>query len=109
MKSPSCPLRDATIDDLEKYPWPNLTNPARFAGLAERAKAIQAAGYATVLLPGVTIFEQACLMRGLDAVLMDLAADEEFFTALINKLKSLADSLYSGDAAGSGPLCRCAW
>ena len=44
------PLRNATIDDLEKYPWPNLTSPARFVGLAEQAQAIQKAGYATVLL-----------------------------------------------------------
>ena len=47
------PLRTATIDDLEKYPWPKLTSPARFAGLAEQAQAIQKAGYATVLVAGV--------------------------------------------------------
>jgi uroporphyrinogen decarboxylase len=84
------PLRRATIDDLERYPWPNLTAPERFVGLAERAKAIQDAGYATVLLSGITLFEQACMMRGLDTLLMDMAADEEFFDALMRKLKSLA-------------------
>lgn len=87
------PLRTATIDDLEKYPWPNLTSPSRFAGLAERAKAIQQAGYASVLLPGVTLLEQACLLRGLDTILMDLAANEVLFTSLMNKLKSLAVSV----------------
>jgi uroporphyrinogen decarboxylase len=84
------PLRDATLDDIEQHPWPKLTAPARFAGLAERAKAIQQAGYATVLVSGVTIFEQACLMRGMDKALMDMAADEDFFTALLSKLKNLA-------------------
>jgi uroporphyrinogen decarboxylase len=84
------PLRHATIDDIERYPWPKLTSPARFEGLAERAKAIQQAGYATVLLSGLTIFEQAGLMRGLDALLMDLAGDEEFFTALMEKIKTMA-------------------
>jgi uroporphyrinogen decarboxylase len=84
------PLRTATIDDLEKYPWPNLTPPARFVGLAEQAQTIQKAGYATVLVAGVSLFEQACVMRGLDAVLMDMAADEDFFTALLVKLKGLA-------------------
>jgi uroporphyrinogen decarboxylase len=84
------PLRKATIDDIERYPWPNLTPPGRFVGLAERAKAIQDAGYATVLLGGVTLFEQACLMRGLDVLLMDMVADEEFFEALLRKLKGLA-------------------
>jgi uroporphyrinogen decarboxylase len=116
-----CPLRKATIGDFNKYPWPNLTPPGRFAGMAERAKAIQASGYATVLLSGVTLFEQACLIRGHDVVLMDLAADQECFTALIEKLKSIAipyidalleevgpwiDVLVTGDDLGmtAGPM-----
>jgi len=84
------PLRNATLDDLERYPWPDLVAPSRFVGLAERAKAIQEAGYATVLLSGVTLFEQAYLMRGIDALLTDLALDPDFFTALLVKIKSLA-------------------
>jgi uroporphyrinogen decarboxylase len=84
------PFRNASIDDLEKYPWPNLILPSRFAGIAEQAQAIQKSGYATVLMAGVTIFEQACLMRGMDLLLMDMAADEDFFTALMVKLKSIA-------------------
>ncbi len=84
------PLRKAGVDDLERYAWPNLTPPDRFAGLAERAKAIQEAGYATVLLSGITLFEQASLLRGLDVLLMDMAGDEEFFSALLGKIKSMA-------------------
>jgi uroporphyrinogen decarboxylase len=97
------PLRTATIDDLDRYPWPNLTSPSRFAGLAERAKAIQQAGYATVLMPGVTILEQACLLRGLDTILMDLAANEDFFAALMNRLKSLAVSALRAMLREAGP------
>ena len=81
------PLRNATIDDLDRYPWPNLASPSRFVGMAERAKAVQDAGYASVVMCGVNLFEQAYLMRGLDTILMDIAADQEFFTALIEKLK----------------------
>ncbi len=83
------PLRDAAIDDLERYPWPNLMPAGRFTGLAEQAKALQNAGYATVLMSGVTLFEQACFLRGHDALLMDMAGNEEFFTALLSKLKGL--------------------
>ncbi len=83
------PLRHATIEDLERYAWPDLTPPGRFDQLVGAAKAIQQAGYATVLVSGITLFEQAYLMRGLDAILMDVAADPEFFTALITKLKEL--------------------
>ena len=115
------PLRGATIDDLEQYPWLNLTAPSRFVGLAERARAIQAAGYATVLMTGITLFEQAYMLRGMDALLMDMAGDEDFFTALLVKLKNLAipylrtllahvgpytDVLVTGDDLGmtAGPM-----
>jgi uroporphyrinogen decarboxylase len=98
-----CPLRNATIDDLDKYPWPNLTAPARVVGLAERAKAIQQAGYATVLVAGVTIFEQACLMRGHDTLLMDIAADEDFFTAIMEKLKRMTISCIDAVLGEVGP------
>ena len=83
------PLHLATIDDLDRYPWPNLTPPGRFDGLAERAKAVQDAGYASVLIGGLSMFEQACCLRRLDTLLMDMAADEDFFTALLTKLKGL--------------------
>jgi len=83
------PLRHATLDDLERYAWPDLVAPSRFEGLAERAKAIQDAGFASVLLSGVTLFEQAYLMRGIDTLLTDLALEPDFFTALLEKIKSL--------------------
>jgi uroporphyrinogen decarboxylase len=83
------PLARASIDDLGRYPWPNLASPSRFVGMADRAKAVQDAGYASVVMCGVNLFEQAYLMRGLDNILMDIAADPEFFTALIEKLKAV--------------------
>jgi uroporphyrinogen decarboxylase len=115
------PLQHALLDDLDRYPWPNLVTPSRFIGLAEQAVAIQQAGYATVLMSGVTLFEQAFLLRGLDTLLMDLVANEDFFTALMVKLESLAlpylrtllqhvgphvDVLVTGDDLGmtAGPM-----
>ncbi|RPJ86715.1 MAG: uroporphyrinogen-III decarboxylase, partial [Acidobacteria bacterium] len=38
------PLADATVRDLEKYPFPKGDDPSRFAGLRERAKAITGDG-----------------------------------------------------------------
>ena len=83
------PLRDATIDDLARYPWPDLMAPSRFAGLAERCRAIQQAGYAAVLLTGVTLFEQAYMLRGVEECLMDLAGDQDFYLALQDHIKRL--------------------
>jgi uroporphyrinogen decarboxylase len=84
------PLQNATLDDLDRYPWPDLANPARFQGLAARCKAIQDAGHAVVFLSGLTLFEQAYILRGIENYLADMLGDEEFFTALITRMKSLA-------------------
>jgi uroporphyrinogen decarboxylase len=86
---PEPPLRHASLGDLDRYPWPDLAHPSRFEGLAERCKAIQSAGYACVLMSGVTLFEQSYLMRGVAEFLMDLAGDEDFFLALMEKMKGL--------------------
>ncbi|MBN2021175.1 MAG: hypothetical protein JW809_00130 [Pirellulales bacterium] len=83
------PLQDSTVDDLDRFAWPDLTPPGRFDGLADRAKAVQEAGYATVLFTGISLFEQACCLRRIDTLLMDMAANEEFFTALLTKLKEM--------------------
>jgi uroporphyrinogen decarboxylase len=83
------PLKKATLDNFERYPWPNLAAPSRFVGMADAARKVQGAGYASVLLSAVSIFELPELLRGLDTLLMDMAADEEFFTALVTKVKGL--------------------
>jgi uroporphyrinogen decarboxylase len=36
----NAPLGEATIDDLEKYPWPDPDHPERIAGVPERARDI---------------------------------------------------------------------
>ena len=79
-------LRDVTIDDLETYPWPDLSHPDRFTGLADKARAVQAAGYATVVMSDVCPFEIAGVLRGLDTWFVDLLLNPEFASALFRKL-----------------------
>lgn len=85
----SAPLGNATLDDLNRYPWPDLTHPSRFEGLAGRCQAIQKAGYASVLMTGVSTFERVHMLRGLENCLMDLVADPDFYLALQDKVKQL--------------------
>ena len=40
------PLAEATVDDLERYPWPDPLDPALTAGLAEEVRALRAGPYA---------------------------------------------------------------
>ena len=83
------PLRDATVDDLERYPWPDLAHPGRFADLRDRARAIQRAGCAVVALSGVSPFEFAYMLRGMNEWFCDLGGDHRFVHALMRKLTDL--------------------
>ena len=42
-----------------------------------------------MLQGSVTLFERACYLRGHDKLLMDMAADEEFFSALLDRIQRL--------------------
>ena len=83
------PLKDATLDDLARYPWPQVAHPSRFAGLKAKAKAIQEAGYAVVALSGVSVFETCYMLRGVERWLMDLAANPDFALALLRQVADL--------------------
>jgi uroporphyrinogen decarboxylase len=84
------PLRNATIDDLDKYPWPDVTHPSRFERLRAEAESLQAAGQPVVLYAAVGIFSPAFDMRGGEQLLFDLAGNEEFATALFAKMEALS-------------------
>lgn len=79
------PLRDATIDDLDKFQWPDPLNPGRFRGLRERAQRLHATGYAVVLsLPNGCV-HQAQYMRGYEEWLVDTLANPDFADALLER------------------------
>ncbi len=84
------PLRNATADDLAKYPWPDLSHPDRVNGLAEEARRLhQDTPYAIVALGYLAIYDVGFFLRGMDQWLMDLATDPEFAHALLRKVTDL--------------------
>ena len=84
------PLRDLTVEELRAYSWPTLDHPGRFAGLAQEAARIRGeVECGVVALPGVALFEQILLLRGMDAFLMDMAIDREFAEELIRTVGEL--------------------
>jgi uroporphyrinogen decarboxylase len=82
------PLAEATIADLDRHPWPDTDDPGYTAGLADEARALhEHTSYAIVADPGFKSFwEMGYMLRGLEQFLMDLAADPQFVTALLEKL-----------------------
>jgi uroporphyrinogen decarboxylase len=82
------PLGEATIKDLDRYPWPDADNPERTAGLEAKARDIyENSEYALYGdLPGDNIFEYAMYLRGMQNFLIDMATDKPFVHALMRKI-----------------------
>jgi uroporphyrinogen decarboxylase len=96
------PLRHATLDDLARYPWPDMGHPSRFVGLRDEALRIHADGLAVVALTGVSPFEICALLRGADAWLLDVVDDPEFAQALLARVSACMAASANGIAEAAG-------
>ena len=85
------PLRDATIEDLESYPWPDPLDAGYTLGLADEVKQLyEGTDYAIMADGGFKSFwELAYMLRGLEQFLSDLVLNPEFVKALLEKLLEL--------------------
>lgn len=85
------PLAEASLEDIESYPWPDLSDPGFTAGLAEEAKALyEETDYAIVADGGFKSFwELGYMLRGFEQSLIDLALDPAFVSALMSELLAI--------------------
>ncbi len=99
------PLAEATVDDLDRYPWPDTDDPGFVAGLADEARALhEGTDYAIEASCGFySFFETAYALRGYEQIFMDFIQNPEFVSALFDKLLeiNLAGTRRFLDAAGA--------
>jgi uroporphyrinogen decarboxylase len=94
------PLRQATLADLDRFPWPDPFNPGRVRGLREQARRLhEEADYAIVLSMPVGFVHQSQYLRGFENYLMDLIINVEFVEALMDRTLDfwlkLAEAVFS--------------
>jgi uroporphyrinogen decarboxylase len=100
------PLANATVADLDRYPWPDPHDPARLAGLREETLDLYLrtpyalAAYRPTLSG---IFELAHSLRGMERLLMDLVLDKTFVDALFTKLALVLGEFYKAYLDVVGP------
>jgi len=118
------PLADATIADLDDYPWPRGNDPGRFEGLRRRAENIRDnTPYAVVSGISGVVYEICWYMRGLEQWFCDTMERPEFceamldrmlkfwmdwFDAFLTEVGDVVDVIMIGDdlAGQNGPLFR---
>jgi uroporphyrinogen decarboxylase len=102
------PLRDASVEDLDAYPWPD---PARImddkllAQYREQARMLyQNTGYVVVAEhPVYGVLELACWMCGFDDFLARIAGDRPFVFKLFDKLLELQKAFIAPYYQAVGP------
>ncbi|MHB9025264.1 MAG: uroporphyrinogen decarboxylase family protein [Armatimonadota bacterium] len=80
--------RAESVSEIEAYPWPDVTAPYRYEGIAEKVAAHQAAGYAVIGSIGEMLFEVAWQLRSMDRLFEDMYADEAMAEALLEAIIS---------------------
>ena len=93
------PLKEATIDDLQNYPWPDALDERRFRGIREEAEFLyKKTPYALVAKEPSHIYgvlTQAIYMRGMEEFFCDLALNKEFAVELMEKILDYHGKLYT--------------
>jgi uroporphyrinogen decarboxylase len=77
-----------TVAEIERYPFPDPTDPHRLAGILAPVRAAGAAGDKALLLnaPTVGIWWLAFYLRGLEQAMVDLALQPELIEALAERI-----------------------
>jgi len=85
----SHPLAEATLEDVEEYPWPDPERYIRLDELRERAATLRRLGTHAIAARAVNSygpFEQASALRGREQFLMDVALNPELASAIIRRV-----------------------
>ncbi len=101
-------LGEATVADLEAYPWPDPDDPHLVEGLQEKARDLyENTDFALVGKFSNSIFEQAFYMRGFEQWLVDLSLNPDFVEALMGRLVEQALARLRAGLAACGPYLQC--
>lgn len=98
------PLADAqSIADLKGYTWPNAADPARFAGLRERAKAVHDQGK-IVILGGLSagVTEMHSWLRGYETYYTDFYFNPKLAEYIMDKVVALKMAYWEQALAAAG-------
>jgi len=90
------PLAGAsTIQELDRYPWPDADDPSRVAHVRAEARKLRAANeYAVIGTPWLLFpFERAQALQGLDTFLLNMSLHPDFAKALLAKIGDLCKRL----------------
>jgi len=90
------PMSEATtLEEIERYPWPDMDDPSRVAHVRQEAHRLAEEGrYAIIGTPWLLFpLERACAMQGMDHFMLNLGLHPEFAQALLHKIAEMCKRL----------------
>lgn len=92
------PLKGATIEDLQNYPWPDPFDPRRTEGLRAEARRLHEETECAVIgnIGISAVFEVSWMLRGFEDFLVDLLINKDFAHALLRKVIDVQIGRYKG-------------
>ncbi len=91
------PLADATIADLDRYPFPRGDDPSRFTGLRQQTKKLREnTPFAISTGIGGVVYEYCWYLRGLERWFIDTIEQPTFCEALLDRMLAYWMEYYSG-------------
>ncbi len=85
------PLADATLKDIEDYPWPDPDDPGRVEGLREKVlDVVEQTDRAIMFKPSNSIWEQSWWVYGMEKWMLDMAMQPEIVCAIMDKVTDIA-------------------
>ncbi len=91
------PLANASVRDLDAYPWPKGGDPTRFARIRDRAMSLRKdTPYAISTGIGGVVYEYCWYLRGLERWFIDMIENPAFCEALLDKMLAFWLDYYTG-------------
>ena len=90
----SSPLAEATLTDLDRFPWPDPLDPGRLEGLADRARGLyEGTDQCVILSIGTSLFAQIGYMMGWEPFLISLAINQPLIREFVERLLAFNEKL----------------
>ena len=104
----NAPLQEATIDDLDKYNWPDPYDPGQVRDLKERAEHLYNNTNYAIATRAVShgFFELSHELRDFQQFLMDMYIDKPFANKLLDKVRDIQMKLQEVLLKDIGPYVQ---
>lgn len=95
---PDNPIKEAALDAIKNYPWPDPHDMSRYEGLREQAEYLHRNTPYAIVADGTTgagIFDMAWHLRGMENLFVDMVENEDFLVALLDRLEEIYTAIHT--------------